>query len=156
MAKGGGNKKIFQYCTDPSGQDILYLRALQGHSRRNPIDPTWINSERFLRVHLSRWMCNQFTLHHQFRIPGGQNLGKRQTVFFTSVDLMNKEHRDPDNIDLEAPCLHGTSRKTWKKHQNTVYWVDIRLAQKKGLKFYDRTQSSFTTHSQLIETRRLS
>ena len=32
MAKGGGNKKkIFQYCTDPSGE-ILYLRALQGHS----------------------------------------------------------------------------------------------------------------------------
>ena len=40
MAGGGGNKKTFQYCTDPSGQEILYLRALQGHSRRNPIDPT--------------------------------------------------------------------------------------------------------------------
>ena len=35
MAKGGGNKKRFQYCTDPSGQEILYLRALQGHSGRN-------------------------------------------------------------------------------------------------------------------------
>ena len=40
MAGGGGNKKIFQYCTDSSGQEILYLRALQGHSGRNPIDPT--------------------------------------------------------------------------------------------------------------------
>ena len=30
----------FQYCTDPSGQEILYLRALQGHSGRNPIDPS--------------------------------------------------------------------------------------------------------------------
>ena len=40
MAGGGGNKKIFQYCTDPSGQEILYLRALQGHSGRNPIDRT--------------------------------------------------------------------------------------------------------------------
>ena len=29
-----------QYCTDLSGQEILYLRALQGHSGRNPIDPT--------------------------------------------------------------------------------------------------------------------
>ena len=38
MAKGGGNKKRFQYCTDPSGQEILYLRALQGHSGRNLID----------------------------------------------------------------------------------------------------------------------
>ena len=40
MGGGGGNKKIFQYCTDPSGQEIRYLRALQGHSGRNPIDPT--------------------------------------------------------------------------------------------------------------------
>ena len=37
VAKGGGNKKTFQYCTDPSGE-ILYLRALQGHSGRNLID----------------------------------------------------------------------------------------------------------------------
>ena len=34
------NKKRFQYCTDPSGQEILYLRALQGHSGRNHIDPS--------------------------------------------------------------------------------------------------------------------
>ena len=40
MAGGGGKKKRFQYFTDPSGQEILYLRALQGHSGRNPVDPT--------------------------------------------------------------------------------------------------------------------
>ena len=40
MAKGGGNKERFQYCTGPSGQEILYLRALQGHSGRNLIDPS--------------------------------------------------------------------------------------------------------------------
>ena len=38
MAGGGGNKKRFQYCTDPSGQEILYLPALQGHSGRNLLD----------------------------------------------------------------------------------------------------------------------
>ena len=40
MAGGGGNKKRFQYCTDSFGREILYLRPLQGHSGRNPIDPT--------------------------------------------------------------------------------------------------------------------
>ena len=40
MAGGGGNKKRFQYCTDPSGKEILYLQVLQGHSERNPIDPS--------------------------------------------------------------------------------------------------------------------
>ena len=39
MARGGGNKKKFQYCTDPS-EETLYLRALQGHSGRNLIEPS--------------------------------------------------------------------------------------------------------------------
>ena len=37
MAKGGRNKKRFQHCTDPSRQEILYFRPLQGHSGRNSI-----------------------------------------------------------------------------------------------------------------------
>ena len=39
MAGGGGNKKRCQYCTDSSGI-IVYLRALQGHSGCNLVDPT--------------------------------------------------------------------------------------------------------------------
>ena len=80
-------------------------------------------------------------------------MGKRQTVFFTSVDPMNKEHIDPSNIDFEAPRIAWYEQKKWKKDQDTVCWVDIQLAQRKGLKFCqkDRKQSSFTTHSQLIE-----
>ena len=31
-----------------------------------------VNSEQFLRVHLSYWMCSQFTLHHKFRIDSGR------------------------------------------------------------------------------------
>ena len=37
-AAGGGGKRRYQYCTDGSGM-IVYLRALQGHSGRNLIDP---------------------------------------------------------------------------------------------------------------------
>ena len=37
---------------------------------------------------------------------------------------------------MEAPRLAQYMHKAWKKHQNTVYWVDINLALKKGLKFY--------------------
>ena len=57
-------------------------------------------------------------------------------VFFTCVDPLNKEHRYPNKIDLEAPRLAWYHQKKRKKHQNTVYWVDIKLAQKKGFKFY--------------------
>ena len=39
LAAGGGSKRRYQYCSDDSGK-ILYLRALQGHSGNNLIDPT--------------------------------------------------------------------------------------------------------------------
>ena len=61
----------------------------------------------------------------------GQNLSKRQTVFFLPVDPMDKEHKDPDVINLDAPRLAWYKHKAWKKHKNTVYWVDIKLAQRK-------------------------
>ena len=49
---------------------------------------------------------------------------------------MNENHKDPNTIDLNAPRHAQYMHKAWKKHQNTVCWVDINLAQKKGLKFY--------------------
>ena len=39
LAAGGGAKRRYQYCTDVSGI-IVDLRALQGHSGRNLIDPS--------------------------------------------------------------------------------------------------------------------
>ena len=39
LAAGGGSKRRYQYCSNDSGT-ILYLRALQGHSGSNLIDPT--------------------------------------------------------------------------------------------------------------------
>ena len=81
--------------------------------------------------------------------PGGQKLSKRQTVFFTSVNPMNKEHRDPNNIDLEAPRFAWYHQKKWKKHQNTVYWVHIKLAQKKGFKFYQTRSSAIILYDTL-------
>ena len=38
LGKSVKNKKIFQYCTDPSRQEILLSRALQCHSGRNLTD----------------------------------------------------------------------------------------------------------------------
>ena len=46
---------------------------------------------------------------------------------------MDKEHKDPDTIDLEAPRFSRYMHTAWKKHQNTVYWFDITIAQKKVL-----------------------
>ena len=42
-------------------------------------------SRKFLRVHLSYWMCNQFTLHHKFMIDTGRTKfrqGKTDSILY--------------------------------------------------------------------------
>ena len=76
-------------------------------------------------------------------------MSKRQILFLLPLNPMDKEHKDPETIDLEAPRLAQYMHTAWKKHQNTVYWVDIRLAQKKGLKFYQTRSNAiilYNTH----------
>ena len=130
MARGGGNKKRFQYCTDSSGQEILYLGALQGHSRRNPIDDS-LQDNVLIPNNFNEYIyhlgcaISLHTIMNSGLIPGGQNLSKRQTVFFTSVDPMNKEYKDLDVIDLEAP------------------------AQRKGFRFYQTRSNAIILHDTL-------
>ena len=76
-------------------------------------------------------------------------MSNRQTVFFLLADLLDKEHKDLDTIDLEAPRLAQYMHKAMKRHQNTVYWVDINLALKKGLKFYQTGSNAIIVHETL-------
>ena len=153
MARGGGNKKKNQCCADSSGA-ILYLRALQGHSERNPIDPTLqdnalIPNNFFEYIYHIGCAVNLHSIINSGLIPGGQHLSNRQTVFFLPVDPMDKHHKDPDTIDLEAPRHAQYMHKAWKKHQNTVYWVDMNLALKKGLTFYQTRLNAIILHETL-------
>ena len=91
-------------------------------------------------------------------IPGGQKLSKRQTVFFTSVDPMNKEHRDPNNIDLEAPRL------AWYKQQKLEETSKHGVLDRQKTCSTERIQVLSNTierihplrHSQLVVSRKLS
>ena len=65
---------------------------------------------------------------------------------------MDKEHKDPDTFDLGAPRLAQYMHKAGKKHQNTVSWVDIKLAQKKGLKFYQTRSNAIIPKVVRMET----
>ena len=153
MARGGGNKKIFQYCNDSSGE-ILHIRALQGHSGRNLIDPSLqdivlIPDSFFKYIYHVGCAINLHSIINSGLIPGGQNLSKRQTVFFLSVNPMDIEHKDLETIDQEAPRLARYMHTAWKKHQNTVHWVDIKLAQKKGLRFYQTRSNAIIFYNTL-------
>ena len=76
-------------------------------------------------------------------------MSKRQTVFFLSVNPMNKEHKYPNNIDLEAPRLAWYKQNKWKIHQDTTFWVDTELAQQKGFKFYQTRSNAIILHETL-------
>ena len=86
--------EIFQNCTDPSGE-ILYLRALQGHAGRNPIDPSLqdnvlIPDNFFEYIYHIGCAINLHSIMNSGLIQGGQILSKRQTVFFTAVNPMTR------------------------------------------------------------------
>ena len=154
MAGGGGIKKKFQYYTDSSGQEILYLRALQGHSRRNPIvlslqDNVSLPDNFFEYIYHIGCAINLHSITNSGLILGG-HLGKeKQTIFFTAVNPMNKEHEDPYEIDLTEPRLAWYKQKTWKRHQDTVYLVDIQLAQRKELKFHQTISNAIILYDTL-------
>ena len=82
---------------------------------------------------------NNFSLSSIIRnglIPGGQNLSKRQSVFFLPIDPRKEDHKNPQYIDYSAPRLARYLQNAWIRHQYTVFWVDIDLGIRKGLKFY--------------------
>ena len=44
-------------------------------------------------------------------------MSKRQTAFLLPVNPMDKEHKDPETVDLKAPRLAQYMQTAWKKHQ---------------------------------------
>ena len=63
-------------------------------------------------------------------------MSRRQTVFFLPVDPRDESHKDPEYIDFSVPRLARYLQNAWKRHQDAVFWVDIDLAIKEGLMFY--------------------
>ena len=141
LAAGGGPKRRYQYCSDYLGS-IIYLRALQGHSGDSIIDLAMqdhvlIGPGVFPYIYHVGSNFNISSILSNGLIPGGQNLSRRQSVFFLPVDPRDENHRDPENIDYSVPRHARSVQNTWKRHQDTVFWIDIDLGIiKEGLKFY--------------------
>ena len=146
LAAGGGSKRRYQYCSDDSGR-ILYLRALQGHSGHNLIDPTLqanvvIGTGIFHYIYHIGCAFNLHSIINNGLIPGGQDLSRRQTVFFLPIDPRDENHKDPEHIDFSVPRRARYVHSAWKRHQDAVFWVDIDLAIREGLTFYQRRSNA--------------
>ena len=81
-------------------------------------------------------MCVQSSIINNGLILGGQNSSKRLTVLFLPIDPRDTGHQDPAKIDFTVPRRAQYLHSAWKKHQDAVFWVDINLAIRKGLTFY--------------------
>ena len=83
LAGGGGEKRRFQHCTDSLGT-LVIIRALQGHSGRNLIDPSLLENviiiPSIIPAYLPRWMCFQFALNHQVGINTWRSKFEHKTV----------------------------------------------------------------------------
>ena len=161
LAAGRGSRRKYQYCSDDSGR-ILHLRALQGDSGSNLIDPTLqddvaIGTGIFHYIYHIGCAFNLHSIINNGLIPGGQDLSRRQTVFFLPIDPRDKEHQDPEHIDFSVPRRARYVHSTWKRHQDAVFWVDIDLAIREGLTFYQKRSNAniFKGHFQPIAFQKL-
>ena len=153
MAAGGGAKRRYQYCTDIS-RTIVYFRALQGHSGRNLIDPlsqdnVVIQSGFFHHIYHIGCAFNLHSIINNGLILGGQNSSKRQTILFLPIVPRDNGHQDPVKIDFNVPRHAQYLHSAWKKHQDAVFWVDIDLAIRKGLTFYQTRSNAITLQGAL-------
>ena len=127
--------------TDSVGS-IIYLRALQGHSGDRIIDLAMqdhvlISPGIFPYIYHVGSNFNIPSILSNGLIPGGLELSGRQSVFFLPVDLRDENHRDPEYIDFSVPRRAQYKQNNWKRHQDTVFWIDIDLGIiKEPLKFY--------------------
>ena len=151
LQRGGGNKKRFQYCADPSSpENLLYLRAIQGHS----------GSEKTLRDNVL--LPNDFAEHiyhvrrshdlHSFvqsgLIPGGKMSRKGvMRCFFYSPKSFVDQHKEVE-YDL-TKAQNCSVQKIGKCTKTTVYGCNLRFAQSKGLQFYQTRSNAIILHNTL-------
>ena len=103
----------------------------------------------FHHIYYTGCVFNLHSIINNGLISGGQNSSRRQTVFFLPIDPRNKEHQDPAYIDFSVPRRAQYLHNACKKHQDVVFWVDIDLAIRKGLTFYQTRSNAINLQGTL-------
>ena len=155
MAGGGGNKEknsiLYWLVRTRNSLSPSSSRSFRTQSHWSFTTGQCVNSGHFLRVYLSYWMCSQFTLHHKFRIGNGRTKfrqGKTDSILYGCESHEQGTQRSGCNwLGCTASCLvQAEIVEETSRHCVLGWYSSIKQ---------DRTQSSFTTHSQLIVSRKL-
>ena len=101
MARIGGNKKRFQYCTDSSEKISSEVsKVIQDPSLH---DNVLILDDFFKFIDHVGCAIKLHSIINSRLIQTGRQLSQRQTLFFLLVNHMDEELKDLEQIDLEAP-----------------------------------------------------
>ena len=122
LAKGGGQKKRFQYCLNPNyPHQFVYFRAIRGHSGStiNPaLQDNVLLPEGFTECiyHVGNGKELRSIVNHGF-IPGGVSLRTgRQAVFFTIVIPMDNQ----DGLGETLCDLSQSKNRAIQKYLETL------------------------------------
>ena len=115
-----------------------FRRAIQGHSGDNAID---------LALQDGVLLPKGFT-EYTYHVGNASELNSilrngllsvkrgRQAVFFTTVNPMDDGYgMEETPSDLTKPRI-APYNNTWQRFQHTVFWCNLKVAQEKGLQFY--------------------
>ena len=73
----------------------------------------------------------------------------RKSVFFTLVSPMDDDKgMEETPCDLTMPRI-APYKNTWRPYQNTVYWYNLMLVQKRGLQFYQTRSHAIVPYNTL-------
>ena len=156
LAKGGGQKKRFQYCLNPhSFEHFLCCRAIHGHSGGTLVDPALHDNvlllDDFVEYVYHIGNANGMLSIIQCGLTlGGKSLSRdRPCAFFTAVNpLYAHQNQEEVQNDLDKPRI-AVYNNTWRIHQNTVNWCNLKLAQRKGLQFYQTRSNAIALFNTL-------
>ena len=93
---------------------------------------------------------NRHSIINNGLILGGQDLSRGQTVFFLPIDPRDKNHKDPEYTDFSVPRRARYVHSARKRHQDAVFWVDINLAIKGELTFYQTRSNAIILQGTLL------
>ena len=120
LAPGGGSKRRYQYCSDNLGT-IIYLRALQGHSGSNLIDPTLqdnvlIGTAIFPYTYHVGCTFNLFSIINNGLVLGGQDSSRDKQC---SSCLLIQEMKVTKTLNILTSLYH-VSRDTCTVHGRDI------------------------------------
>ena len=142
LANGESQKKRFQCCVNPNySLKFLYLRAIQGHSGSTINPASQYNV--LIPEGFTEYTCHDGngkelrSIVNHGQISGGVSLKTgRHAVFFIVVNPMDNQDDLGETLCDLSKARIAPYKNILKNFQDALFWCNLKLAQQRGLQFY--------------------